>query len=56
MHEDLSSVLTPKVMPDSKFSDPLGSFFWIARQIQARNAALHHSQEKLPPILQGAES
>jgi hypothetical protein len=27
MHEDLSSVLTPKIMPDSKFSDRLGSLF-----------------------------
>jgi hypothetical protein len=56
MHEDLSLVLTPKIMPDSKFSDPLGSLFWIARQIQARIAALHHSQGKLQPILQGAAS
>jgi hypothetical protein len=34
MHEDLSLVLTPNIMPDSKFSDPLGSLFWIARQIR----------------------
>jgi hypothetical protein len=30
MHVDLSLVLTPKIMPNNKFSDRLGVLFWIA--------------------------